>query len=514
MTATVSFDWLAHHARNRPTKTAVIDLGTERQFTYAEVNERTERLAAALAATFHVKPGDRVAVLSKNTSNIFEVQFACWKLGAIFVPLSWRLAVPELEYIVNDCTPSVVIHGDEFREQAVQLTQVSHRVAWDEGADGVDEYEALLATTSSDRPSVDNTLDTVLTIMYTSGTTGRPKGVIITHGMTLWNVFNQTELFRTSSAMVNLVVLPLFHTGGLNCFANPAFHYGGTNVVMGAAFDPALGLRLLSDSDAGITHLQSVPANYLFMSQCPEFADATFPSIVAAGVGGSPAPHTLLDAWIEKGVYLQQAFGMTETGSMVMALPREDARRKLGSTGLPFLHNAVRIVDPEGRDVEPGAVGELWVKGPNITTGYWGLPETTAASLTDGWLHTGDALRQDEEGYFYVIDRLKDIYISGGENVSPAEVENVLYQLEAIAECAVIGVPDDRWQEVGQAFIVLKPGAVLGDAEIVEHCSTRLAKFKIPKSVVFLDQLPHNATGKILKRELNALHLVSNAESL
>ena len=501
---TTSSDWLRHHAAVRPAKTAVIDLSAGRSFTYAEMNDRTERLASVLATKFGVGRSDRVSVLSKNTTNIFEAQFACWKLGAVFVPLNWRLAVPELAYIVGDCTPTVLLHGVEFAEQADQLS-IPYRVAWEAGEDGHDAYESLLAAASDAvRPAEENMLDTVLTIMYTSGTTGNPKGVIITHGMTLWNVVNQTELFRTGSTMVNLVVLPLFHTGGLNCFANPAFHYGGANVVM-KAFDPALGLRLLSDTDLGITHLQSVPANYLFMSQQPEFADATFSTIVAAGVGGSPAPHALLDTWINKGVHLQQAFGMTETGSMVMALPREDARHKLGSTGVPFLHNSVRLVGPDGNDVAPGEVGELWVKGPNITPGYWKLPDVTAASLTDGWLHTGDALRQDDEGYFYVVDRLKDIYISGGENVSPAEVENVLYQLDAISECAVVGVPDDRWQEVGRAYIALRPGAELNEEEIVAHCTRNLAKFKVPKSIVFLDQLPHNATGKIIKRALTTI---------
>ena len=502
MNDTASLDWLAHHARVRPAKSAVIDLGSGRRLTYAEIESRTSRLATALARDFEVGPGDRVTVLSKNISNMFEVQFACWKLGAIFVPVNWRLTVPELKYIVDDCAPRVILSGDEFAGQVAALAQVPHRVLWADRVGDDDQYENLLASvTAIDYSAHDNTLDTVLSIMYTSGTTGSPKGVIITHGMTVWNVLNQTELFRTGSTMVNLVVLPLFHTGGMNCFANPAFHYGGTNVVMGA-FNAEFALELLTDPAIGISHLQSVPANYLFMSQTAGFADATFPTIVAAGVGGSPAPHALLDAWIDKGVHLQQAFGMTETGSMVMALPREDARRKIGSSGLPFLHNQVRVVDPGGAEVARGEVGELWMKGPNMTPGYWNLPAATAAAVTDGWLHSGDAVRQDDEGYFYVVDRLKDIYISGGENVSPAEVENVIHQITAVAEVAVIGVPHERWQEVGRAFIVRRPETSLTEQDVLEHCSSRLAKFKIPASVVFMDQLPHNATGKILKREL------------
>jgi fatty-acyl-CoA synthase len=503
--STKSFDWLAHHARVRPHKTAVVDLATDRRFTYRELDRRAGALATLLHRHFGVSNGDRVAVYSQNNSNMFEVQFACWKLGAVFVPLNWRLAVPELEFIVGDCTPSVLLHEAGFVEQATTIaasTGIAHRISWDGPSAGAAEYEdALASVTAVDHPSADNTHDTILTVMYTSGTTGRPKGAIITQGMTFWNAVNQTEFFLTGSNMVNLALLPMFHTGGLNVFANPAFHYGGTNVVM-HTFDPGHCLELLSDREVGITHFLGVPANFLFMAQSPAFADATFPTLVAAGVGGSPTPLELIKIWIEKGVLLQQAYGMTETSPMVMALTPDDAARKIGSVGLPALHNECRIVDESGRDVAVGEVGELWIKGPNITPGYWNRPEATAESITDGWLHSGDAARQDEEGYYYIVDRWKDMYISGGENVYPAEVEDVIYQLPDVAEVAVIGVPDERWVEVGKAVVVRKPGAELGEAEILRHCVGRLARYKVPKSVVFIDEIPHNATGKILKREL------------
>jgi fatty-acyl-CoA synthase len=238
------------------------------------------------------------------------------------------------------------------------------------------------------------------------------------------------------------------------------------------------------------------------MSQSPSFADARFPSLAAAGVGGSPTPVELIKTWLAKGVPLQQAFGMTETSPMVMSLTKADAGRRVGSAGLPALHTECRIVDELGADVARGGVGELWVRGPNVTPGYWNRPDATDESFTDGWLHTGDAARQDDEGYYYIVDRWKDMYISGGENVYPAEVENAIYQLPGIAEAAVFGVADERWVEVGRAVVVRREGATLTESDIVRHCVERLAKFKVPKSVVFVDELPHNATGKILKREL------------
>ncbi len=508
--AAPSFDWIAHHATNRPNARAMLDLATDRSFTYAEMNERTSRLAAALASEFGVGHGDRVAVLANNNTNTFEVQFACWKLGAIFVPLNWRLTIPELEFIVGDCSPLVMVHDDEFAEPAAILAAdpgIPHRINWDRvdtsQAGAVADYEELLRSTDPLAANTPTTHDDVLTIMYTSGTTGRPKGAMITQGMTLWNAVNMLEFFSLSPRMVNFAFLPLFHTGGLNCFSNPAFHMGGSTLVM-KTFDPAAALDLLSDAEVGITHFLGVPANFLFMSQVPAFADATFPTIQVAGVGGSPTPVPLIETWIQKGLVLQQAFGMTETSPLVLALRDDDAAHKVGSAGLPAMHVEVRIVDEDGVDVERGATGELWVRGPNVTPGYWNRPEATAESITDGWLHTGDAARQDDDGYFYVVDRWKDMYISGGENVYPAEVESVIYQLEGIVEVSVIGVPDDRWVEVGKACVVRVAGSDLTEQQIIQHCRERLARFKVPQTVEFIDEIPHNATGKVLKRELRA----------
>ena len=508
-----SQDWLGRHARSQPGTIALIDLGNGRELTYATLNERAERLAIVLADTFGIVAGDRLAILSENTSNIFEVQFACWKLGAAYVPLNWRLARPELEFIVRDCTPKLLFHDAVREDVAAALARscdIAWRICWDgattRAADGAD-YEDLLASASSFgsgmRRAVENTHETLACVMYTSGTTGHPKGAMITHGGMVWNLLSATAPFAFRAGMVNLTILPQFHIGGINAFANPAFHYGGTNILM-RAFDPAGTLDVLADHRYGVTHFLAVPSNYLFMSQHPRFESATFPTLVTAGIGGAPTPLALLETWAAKGVVLQQGYGMTESAATISAQSKADAVRKVGSIGTPLLHLEHRIVDENGTDVAPGTVGELWVRAPNISPGYWNRPDANADSFTGDWFHTGDAIREDEEGALYILDRWKDMYISGGENVYPAEVENVLYAIDGVAEAAVIGVADARWGEVGKAVIVLKTDAVLEEADVIRLCGEQLAKFKVPKTVDFVQELPHNATGKILKREIRA----------
>ena len=498
-------DWIAYHAKSRPDALAMVDLGTRRRFTYRNVHTRADELARVLHHHYGIGPGDRVAIYTQNTTNVFEVQFACWRLGAAYVPLNWRLAVPELEFIVRDATPKVLFHEAEYAEAAATIAACGEgnaRISWSGSSPGAADYEELLATApTADYPHHANTHDTLACIMYTSGTTGHPKGAMITHGGNTWNILGATGPFGFRTGMVNLSVLPLFHIGGVNAFANPAFHYGGTSYIM-RTFDPELTIKLLSDPDVGVTHFLAVPTVWLFMSQHPSFETATFPTLVTAGIGGSATPIALLEAWASKGVTLQQGYGMTESAATISAQSRQDALDKPGSAGTPLLHLEHRIVDEHGHDVAFGEPGELWVRAPNISPGYWNRPAANASNFTDGWFHTGDVVREDADGAFYILDRWKDMYISGGENVYPAEVENVIYQLDAVGEVAVIGVPDARWGEVGRAVIVLKPGAGLTEAAVTNHCRSNLARFKVPQSIVFVAELPHNATGKLLKREL------------
>jgi fatty-acyl-CoA synthase len=494
------YDWIAHFGRRTPDKPAVVDLASERRFSYAQFDARISRLAAHLREALKIGRGDRVAVLALNTSDTLEVQFACGRLGAVFLPLNTRLTVPELQYIVGDAAPSLLIHDAELAHIALavaKLCKVSSTLLLGPG----NSYEAAIASAKPlDKVEV-VTLDDISTIMYTSGTTGQPKGAIITHGMTFWNSVNLGGPAYISPSSVLLTVLPLFHTGGLNCYTNPVLHAGGTVLIM-RAFDPGLALQLISDPSFRINVFFGVPSIYQFMAQHPAFATSDFSRLIIGGVGGAPMPVPLLKVWEQRGVALQQGYGMTETSPAVMTLDREDAARKAGSSGKPVLHTEVRIVRPDGTDADVGELGELWVKGPNITPGYWNRPDANASSFTDGWLHTGDAARIDEEGFYYIVDRWKDMYISGGENVYPAEVENVLHQLAAIAEAAVIGIPSEQWGEVGMAIIAVKPGHSITEAEIYAHCEANLARFKRPRVIKFVDALPRNATGKIHKPTL------------
>lgn len=510
-----AYDWIAHHALNRGGKEAVRDLGTQRSFTYAELDRRVDAMAAHLTS-LGIGRGDRIAVLAHNGVEYFDVQFACARIGSICVLLNWRLTVSELEYIVGDSAPKMLVHDVEFSGAADQL---QHRCGIDgllEIAGGTPDSAYEQAIAAHDGEPVDRvtlTHDDVVTIMYTSGTTGLPKGAMITHGMNFWNCVNLGIPGGIGLDTVHLNVLPLFHTGGLNCYSNPVLHAGGTVVIL-KTFDPGETLRILGDPQQGITHFFGVPAPYQFMMQHPDFSSTDLSRLRVAGVGGAPCALAIMEAWFERGVPLLQGFGMTETSPAAIFLDPSDALRKIGSTGKALMHTEFRIVNEEGADCGPDEVGELWVAGPHITPGYWNKPEATADAFEGRWLKTGDAARMDDEGFVYIVDRWKDMYISGGENVYPAEVENVLYQLPEVAEAAVIGVPSDRWGETGLAVLALKPDAELDRQRVQEYCAERLARFKVPADIAIVDALPRNATGKVLKRELREQFVGSDAPAI
>ncbi len=498
-----TLDWLAKRAELTPNKLALVDAATGRQFTYAQFHERASRFAEFLRDEWQVGAGERVAILAPNCAEIFETLYGCAKVGAILVPLNWRLALPELEFIMRDAASCALIYDLQFAEVArvlIERTGVKAQMALGEDAlEGKWAYERALEQASG-TPVVmpPRPLSDVWHILYTAGTTGRPKGVIQTFGMVFYNAVNIGMAIDLTSQDVSLNALPTFHTGGLNLYTNPTFHVGGTAIIQ-RSFEPAETLRLLSEK---ATIFFGVPAMYLFMSQHPDFDQYDLSRVRSWACGGAPMPVALLEWYAQRGIIIQQGFGMTETGPTVFLIDKEHALSKAGSVGKPQMHVAVRIVDPEGRDVLPGERGELLIKGPGVTPGYWQLPDVTAETIREGWLHSGDVAYADEDGYYYIVDRLKDMYISGGENVYPAEVEQVLFQMEQIAEVAVIGVPDPKWGEVGKAIVVVKPGYTLTEEEVIRFCEGKIARYKIPKSVVFADRLPRNPAGKVLKTEL------------
>ena len=500
-----AFDWIAHHAAARGDRVAMVDLHTGRQFTYAAFHDRVGRLASGLRAAYGVDRGDRVGVLAHNSSDLCEMQFACGRLGAVFVPMNWRLTVPELTFIVGDCAPVLIIHDPEFQDAALALAERCgvRRLLSREPEDSA--YERLIASHANDVAPEPLTHDDTATILYTSGTTGHPKGARITHGMRFWQTINLTGPNRVTADSVTLITLPQFHVGGLDVYANPCFHFGGTTLIM-RGYDPAETLRLLADPEAGVTLYIGAPAHFLFMAQLPAFETITFHDRLIACIAAAPVPLPQLRQWEARGLPLQQAWGMTETCGVGIALDPADRVRKAGSAGKPCLHIATRIVRVDGSDAPPGEMGELWVKGPSVTPGYWKNDEANRTAFTDGWLRTGDAALTDEDGFYYIVDRWKDMYISGGENVYPAEVEEVLFRLEGVAEVAIIGVPDERWGEVGRAIISVRPGHTLTEADVMRHCDGNLARYKQPRSVVFVEALPRNATGKVHKPTLRKLH--------
>lgn len=497
------FDWIANHAQRAPEQLAIHDLSSGQRYTYRELDRRAGQLAAHLHAQ-GIGRGDRVALLAPNGVHNFDLQTACGRVGAILVPLNWRLSVPELAYIVGDADAKLLIHHQTVAETADALLAARPEMGGLAiGADGGGAYEAVAAGAQSVPPNVDARLADVSAIMYTSGTTGRPKGALITHQMTFFNAINIGIPALVGPHTVHVNVLPLFHTGGLNCYCNPVLHAGGTVLLM-RQFDPAATLRVIGDPAMGLTHFFGVPANYLFMAQHADFAQTDLSRLVNAGVGGAPISLSLLDAWAQRGVALQQGFGMTETGPSVILLDRKDMRRKVGSCGKALVHAQARIVDADGHDVQADEVGELLVRGPSITPGYWRREAQTEESFIGDWFRTGDAARCDEEGFYYIVERWKDMYISGGENVYPAEVENVLSQMPEIVEVAVIGIADAKWGETGCAAVVLRPGKQLTPEAVISHCRSQLATFKVPSKVFFVDSLPRGATSKVLKRQLRA----------
>lgn len=501
-------DYLGRRAIYSPDKPAIIDAGKnpELRLTYAQMNERANQLANRLADLAGIGHGDRVAILALDGVEHLDVLFACGKLGAIHTALNWRLHWRELQHILAEVTPTVLIYDDAFRSSVVELAQadspVRHWIHLDGlGFPGSLDFNEWLATA----PTTPRTCETLVeediaAIVFTGGTTGLSKGAQISHRQIAWNSLNSV-IHDVNRDDVYLNVFPMFHVGGLFVYTLPQVIMGGTTILL-KRFDPERVLELLQREQATI--FAAVPAMYQMLTQAKAWAEADLSSLRFCTSGGAPLPVPLVEQYTrEKGVRFKQGFGMTEFGPGLFALAPEDAIRKAGSIGRPNFYIDARIVDADDRPLGPNEVGELALKGPSIASGYFSNVAAWAEVIDeDGWFHTGDLARYDEDWHFYIVDRLKDMFISGGENVYPAEIEAALYQHPAVFQCAVVGAPDRQWGEVGKAFVVLKPDQAASVEELLTHLGERLARYKIPRHVEFVTALPISAAGKVLRREL------------
>jgi fatty-acyl-CoA synthase len=498
--------WLSYHAAQNPQRTALIF--EDRRLSYGVFNGRCNRLAGALAAR-GVGKGDRVAALLLNGNAFLEALFACAKLGALFVPLNYRLSGEEVAFILEDAGARLVFYHGAFaslladarlENTAIQGIRVDAEASDGDGRDKDEHYEALIEAGTNREPEIDIAPDDAALMMYTSGTTGRPKGAVLSHATLTWHCMNtMLSPLEVSRDDVVLTVAPLFHIGGLNIHTLPALQRGATVVIL-AQFDPLTTLQAIERDRA--TLLFMVPAMWQALSQVPDIEDFDLSSLASAITGGAPCPIPVIEFFQQRGVNFVEGFGLTETAPSICVLESEHAVRKNGSVGRPLMLTRLAIVDGDDRPVERGEVGELVVRGPNVFVGYWNRPEATAEAFRSGWFHTGDLARQDDDGFYYIVERKKDMLISGGENVYPAEVEQALYRHPKIREVSVIGIPDERWGEVPMAFVVVQPDEHLDLDELTDFCAGRLARFKTPRRLVELEALPRTATGKVLKRSL------------
>ena len=498
-------NWLQRWSLYAPQKTALIEMESGRAVSYAELARRADQAAAVLRDGYGIRTGERVAVLGGNRIEQVELYFAAAKLGAILVPVNWRLAPEEVAYVLGDSEPSLLVYGADVAATVAALADAG----WGGrtlSLDGDGETYETLRDAAPDGPVTCEAVneDTPLMLLYTSGTTGRPKGAVLTHGTITWNAINTVTGWDLHTDDVTITHTPFFHTGGWNVLTLPLLHRGGT-VVLAGSFDPAATLDAIGR--LGVSVLFAVPTMFQMMLESDRFATADLSPVRFFISGGAPCPVPLIEAFSARGVVFKQGYGLTEVGPNCFVLHERDAVRKAGSVGFPTLHLDTRVVGVDGVEVGPDQVGELQLRGPTVCAGYWGNEGASAAALREGgWFATGDLFRRDADGYHTVVGRLKEMFISGGENVYPAEIERVLYQVPAITEAAVVGAPDPRWGEVGHAFVAFGPGEAGPDAAtILALCRERLARYKVPKRLTVLSELPKGASGKIQKRDLQEM---------
>ncbi len=503
------FDYLSKRDIFSPEAEALVDVETGRRYSYRAFNKRANKVANFLQQVVEFQKGDRLCILAQNSLEYWETFFGCQKSGGIFSPLNWRLVARELAGLIDDLAPSVLFFDSELAEVASELKQdvtVEHWVSLDSKGTEVEgslSYEEGMNKAASSPPdAVDLSYEDPMGIVFTGGTTGLPKGAMITYRQVAFNTLTTIRDILPGDVYINH--LPLFHVGGLYVYAIPLFILGG-KVIQMKRWDLDVLIDVINKENPNFFF--AVPTQYRMLMNHPDFNSIDFKNVRFLTSGGEPLPLDIIKTFREKhGVKFKQGFGMTEVGPGCFALDPWDAERKIGSIGTPNFFIDAKVVDPEtGRDCSANEVGELLFRGPTVTIGYWNRPELNKTLLDEGgWFSTGDMVYFDDEGYYYVVDRVKDMFISGGENVYPREIEKLLEEHPKIAQVQVIGVPDSKWGEVGRAIVVLKAGQEASEEEIIDYCEGKLARFKIPKSVRFTESFTSyiSGAGKILKRRL------------
>ncbi|WP_425390008.1 o-succinylbenzoate--CoA ligase [Ekhidna sp.] len=491
-------DWIERWAEYAPIKVAVSDAETGDSLTYRQLNNLSNLLAKRLQ-TEGIQAGDRVAVMSEFRLEYIVLLGAAMKLGFIIVPLNYRLSAREVCYMVNNCEPKMMITEEKF-SSLIESSELEHKpsISWDM-QDLYSELSKVLGDEEFNANDIKD--DDPLFIIYTSGTTGFPKGAIYSYKMAFWNAINTQIRLDITSRDHTIICMPPFHTGGWNVLLMPFLLEGGSFTLL-RKFDAATVLNLLEDEES--TLFMGVPTMLKMMADEESFSEVSLESVRYFIVGGEAMPLPLIELWELKGVPIRQGFGLTEAGPNIYSLHHDDAMRKIGSIGTPNFFVDVKLMKQDGTEAKGQEEGELWLNGPVVTPGYWNNDEATKDAFTDGWFRTGDILVRDEEGYYYVKDRIKNMFISGGENVYPAEVEKLLQTHPSIHEVAVIGVPDDRWGEVGKAIVVGR-SATLTQDDILDFCAGKLAKFKIPKYIQLVKEIPKTESGKIDRKSLRSM---------
>jgi len=498
-------DFVAHFARVSPHKLAVNDLTQSRRFTYAELEAAVQKATGALIEATGNPGGQRIVMVARNRVEMLMVHFACIRCGAIFVPVNWRLAAAEVAHILADCRPALIIAEPEF--DGLVASHDCPRLALDalEAELSAAPSPARAQVRSDATPAHTPSPDTPITLLYSSGTTGKSKGVIITLLNAFASSLNLALDMQCNADSVFLCDMPLFHTAGLFAAARTPLSVGGT-VLISQKFDAPVTYARLCDESLGVTHYFCVTQMAMLMRQVPGFDGRRLARLTALITGGAPNPEAHIRRWLDDGVTMINAWGMSEIGSGT-AQPLGSPERVLANPsaiGLPHMTLEMRLMTAAGQEAAIGEPGEIWARGWSVTPGYWERPDLNQQAFVDGWFRTGDIAVRDTSGAFTLIDRIKDMYISGGENVYPAEVEAVIVELTGVSDVAVFGVPDDTWGETGAALVVIHAGSLLDAASIAAHCRARLARFKVPRHVEIVASLPRTASGKIQKHLLRA----------